>query len=47
MLLDSLIDNNSDNRQKALESGREAIIKRLEFWDGIKNIIDFQKKRAT
>jgi hypothetical protein len=47
MLLDSLIDNNSDNRHKALESGREAIIKRLEFWDGIKNIIDFQKKRAT
>lgn len=39
-LLDSLIDNNNDSGLKALESGREAISKRLKFWDGIKNLID-------
>ncbi len=46
-LLDNIINRHPDNGHEALESAREAIAKRIAFWDGIKSLLDERKEKAS
>jgi hypothetical protein len=46
-LLDNIINRHPDNGHEALESAREAIAKRITFWDGIKSLLDKSKEKSS
>jgi hypothetical protein len=46
-LLDNIINRHPNNGAEALESAREAVVKRIGLWDGIQSVLDARKDSSV